>query len=125
MGEKYSHFTWAYHALKFSEIRQIGCRSFTKEEGEISKKFRIKNNVKNIKNPVYLTIDLDVLKTSDVGTPEPEGIDFGDLTRILKQVCRNKLIGMDIVECGAMKVNSQSSIIAANLIKKILAFWKK
>lgn len=125
LGEKYSHFTWAYHALKFSEIVQIGVRSFTKEEEEVSKKFRIKNDLKNVKNPVYLTIDLDVLKTNDVGTPEPGGMSFEGITKILKQACRNELIGMDIVESAAMKINSESSLIAANLIKKALAFWKK
>ncbi len=125
LGEKFSHFTWAYHASKFSEIVQIGVRSFTREEKEVSKKLRIKSGVKNIRNPVYLTIDLDVLNTNDVGTPEPGGMDFRELTNILKQVCRNELIGMDIVESAAMKVNSESSVIAANLIKKVLSSWKK
>lgn len=125
LGEKYSHFTWAYHALKNLELVQIGVRSFTKEEEEVSKKFRIKNDLKNVKNPVYLTIDLDVLKTNDVGTPEPGGMIFEGITKILKQACRNELIGMDIVESAAMKINSESSLIAANLIKKALAFWKK
>lgn len=122
LGEKYSHFTWAYHASKQFELRQIGCRSFTKEEEEISKKRRIKNDLKNIKSPVYLTIDLDVMQTSDVGTPEPGGMEFRELTEILKQTCKHKLIGMDIVESAAMKVNSESSVFAANLIKKILGF---
>ncbi|NIO22704.1 MAG: hypothetical protein GTN38_01600 [Candidatus Aenigmarchaeota archaeon] len=119
LGERYSHFTWARHAP--FEIRQIGIRSFTKEEGSKG----LKGDLKNIRNPVYLTIDLDVLETSDVGTPEPGGMGFVELTKILKQVCKHKLIGMDIVECGAMRVNSPSAIIAANLIKKVLGFRKK
>jgi agmatinase len=122
LGEKYSHFTWAYHALKDFEIVQVGCRSWAREEEELSKK--IKQDVKNIKNPVYLTIDLDVLETDDVGTPEPGGIGFGELTKILKQVCENEIIGMDIVECAATKINSPSAVIAANLIKKVLGFAK-
>jgi agmatinase len=125
LGEKHSHFTWAFHASKFYEIVQIGVRSFTKEEEEISEKLKIKNYVKKIKNPVYLTIDLDVLQTKDVGTPEPDGMRFEELTKFLKQVCRNKLIGMDIVESAATKINSESSIFAANLIKKILSFREK
>lgn len=118
LGEKFSHFTWAYHALKDFEIVQIGCRSWSKEE--VSK--RVKKDIKSIKNPVYLTIDLDVLETNDVGTPEPGGMSFGELTKLLKNVCRHKLIGMDIVESAATKINSPSSIIAANLIKKVLGF---
>jgi len=121
LGERYSHFTWAYHASKNFEIRQIGIRSFTKEEGSKG----VKEDLKNIRNPVYLTIDLDVLETNDVGTPEPGGMSFGDSTKILKQVCKHKLIGMDIVESAATKINSPSAIIAANLIKKVLGFRKK
>jgi agmatinase len=123
LGEKFSHFTWARHAMKDFEIRQIGVRSFTKEEGKVSE--RVKDNLKNIKNPVYLTIDLDVLETGDVGTPEPGGMSFGELAKILKQVCENEIIGMDIVECAATKINSPSAVIAANLIKKVLGFCKK
>lgn len=120
LGERYSHFTWAYHALKDFEIVQIGCRSWTEEEERVSK--RVKDNVKGIKNPVYLTIDLDVLLTKDVGTPEPGGMGFGEMTKILKQVCKNKIIGMDIVESAATKINSESPVIAANLIKKVLGY---
>jgi agmatinase len=123
LGERYSHFTWAHHALKNFEIIQIRCRSWSKEEEEISK--RVKDNLKGINNPVYLTIDLDVLETNDVGTPEPGGVSFEELTKLLKEVCKNEIIGMDIVESAATKINSPSSIIAANLIKKVLSFLKK
>ncbi|NIO20453.1 MAG: hypothetical protein GTN76_06855 [Candidatus Aenigmarchaeota archaeon] len=121
LGEPYSHFTWAYHAMKKFEIRQIGCHSWTKEED--SK--RVKKDLKNIENPIYLTIDLDVLLAMDVGTPEPGGMNFEEVTKVLKEVCRHKLIGMDIVESAATKINSPSAIIAANLIKKVLGFCKK
>lgn len=125
LGEEHSHFTWAFHASKFYEIVQVGVRSFTKEEEDISKKLKIKNDVKNIKNPLYITIDLDVLNTKDVGTPEPGGMHFDELTNFLKPACRNKLIGMDIVESAATRINSESAIFAANLIKKILIFREK
>jgi len=125
LGERYSHFTWASHIPKAFELRQIGIRSFTREEEKLSKKLGVKNGLKGIKNPVYLTIDLDVLDTNDVGTPEPGGMGFENLVKNLKQVCRNELIGMDIVESAAMRVNSESSVIAANLIKKILSFREK
>jgi agmatinase len=123
LGEKYSHFTWAYHALRHFEIRQIGCRSWSKEEEGISKK--VKDNLKKIRNPVYLTIDLDVLDINEVGTPEPGGMNFEELKKLLKEVCKHEIIGMDIVESAATSVNSPSAIIAANLIKKVLSFSKK
>ncbi len=122
LGERYSHFTWAHHSLGKFELRQIGIRSFTKEEEEISKKFGVRNDLKNLKPPIYLTIDLDVLRTNDVGTPEPDGMDFGGLTKILREVCKNRLIGMDIVESAAMRANSESAVLAANLIKKVLCY---
>jgi len=125
LGEKYSHFTWARHASKNFEMRQIGVRSFTKEEEEVSKRFGVKNGLENIKSPVYLTIDIDVSQAKDVGTPEPGGMNFEEVTKLLEQVCKHKLIGMDIVESAATKINSESAVIAANFIKKILSFHAK
>lgn len=124
LGEKYSHFTWAHHAAKDFRIVQIGVRSFTEEERDFSRKLKVKSDLKGLKGPVYLTIDLDVLDTNDVGTPEPGGMGFKDLVSKLKETFRHGVIGMDIVESAAMRVNSESAVLAANLIKKSLSFMK-
>lgn len=122
LGERLSHFTWAFQASKHSEIRQIGVRSFAEEEEANAKKLKIRNDLRNIRTPVYITVDLDVFNTGDVGTPEPGGMNFNDMKKLLKQACKNEVIGMDIVESAATGVGSESSVLAANVLKKTLAY---
>lgn len=125
LGEKFSHITWAHHALNRGfDLIQIGCRSWDQEEIELVK--RVRDRVEKTKNPVYITIDLDVLDPSqapEVGTPEPNGMDFKSLLETLKAVFRNNVIGMDILECASQKVNTQTALLGANIIKKSLG-WR-
>ncbi|RLI99573.1 MAG: hypothetical protein DRP03_03145 [Candidatus Aenigmatarchaeota archaeon] len=127
MGSKYSHITWAYHVLKDEalELVQIGVRSFSEHEKDIVK--RLRKSIKGEK-PLYLTIDLDVIDgaiCNDVGTPEIGGMKVEELMQCLARVFKNKVIGMDIVECAARCVDSKSALIAANIIKRCLALLCK
>lgn len=52
-------------------------------------------------DPVYITIDLDVFDPSifsGTGTPEPGGIFFADMIKILKTITGLNIIGADVVE---------------------------
>ncbi len=127
MGEPYNHLTWAFHALKNHDIEliQTGCRSWTKEEENVSEK--IKNRIEKSENPVYITVDLDVLDpvhAPEVGTPEPQGLSSEKLFSLLKKSCENRVIGLDIVECASDRLNTQTAALAANIIKKVL-LWKR
>ena len=122
MGNKYSHITWAYHALKEGfKVVQIGVRSYDESEIRTLKKVRKFFDKSDV---LYLTIDLDVLSTAlcrDVGTPEPGGMELKEFMEYLGCVFKNKVVGMDVVECAATHVQSQSAVIAANIIKRALA----
>lgn len=124
MGEPYSHITWAARALENPNINlvQIGCRA--QNSGEIEPfRERIKETLEGIEGRVYLTIDLDVLDpsiTPEVGTPEPVGMDQEKLFGLLKDICKLDLVGMDIVECASVKVNTRTALIAANIFKKVM-----
>ncbi|MCK5023661.1 MAG: arginase family protein [Candidatus Aenigmarchaeota archaeon] len=124
LGERYSHFTWARHIPKGIDLRQLGIRSFAKEEESVAKKLKIKNGLNEIKGASYITVDLDVLETSDVGTPEPNGMKFNDFTKLLKKAFESKVIGMDIVESAAITIGSESAILGANIVKKALGYRK-
>jgi len=124
MGNPYVHITWANHILKNQkfELVQIGVRSWSKEEeGLIS---RLKDTFENIDNPIYITVDMDVFDPAyapEVGTPEAGGMSPKEFFEILEKVCKNNVIGMDIVECASLEVGTPTAVPAAQIIKKVLA----
>ncbi len=114
MGESMSHASVirkCHEILEPNNIYQFGIRSGTKEEFEFAKAntymelFEV-NTVKSIvdqigKQPVYITIDLDVLDPSvfpGTGTPEPGGISFKEIIEAIKSLDTLNIIGADIVE---------------------------
>lgn len=130
MGNKYSHITWAYRAVKdFGiDLRQIGFRIWRPEEEEFARKNKIKEDLTEIKNPVYLTVDIDVLDPSvapEVGTPEPNGMYLENLLILIRDVFKNKVIGMDVVECASDALHTNTALSAAYIIKKSLCYYIK
>jgi agmatinase len=80
---------------------------------------------------VYITIDLDVLDPSvmpSTGTPEPGGLDWYGLMRLLESVVRHKnVIAMDVTELLPNSANKAPDFLAAKLIYRVLSmiFSKK
>jgi agmatinase len=74
---------------------------------------------------VYITIDLNVLDPSSmpsVGKPEPGGIDWYMLTRLIGQVAlEKKIIGMDIVGLLPRHGNTAPDYLAAKLVYRTLS----
>ena len=62
----------------------------------------VEESVDLLRDDVYVTIDLDVLDPSQMpatGTPEPGGLDWYEVTGLLKTLARRKrVVGFDIVE---------------------------
>ncbi|MFP4173420.1 MAG: agmatinase [Candidatus Hydrogenedentota bacterium] len=62
----------------------------------------LEESVDLLRDDVYVTIDLDVLDPSQMpatGTPEPGGLDWYEVTGLLKTLARRKrVVGFDIVE---------------------------
>lgn len=76
--------------------------------------------------PVYITIDLDVLDPAEMpstGTPEPGGMHYRDLVRILAGVCRSKqVVGFDVVELMPGDSNRAPDFLAARLVYQLMAY---
>ncbi len=76
--------------------------------------------------PVYITIDLDVLDPAEMpstGTPEPGGMRYRDLVRILAGVCRSKqVVGFDVVELMPNANNRAPDFLAARLAYQLMAY---
>jgi len=81
--------------------------------------------VKALTQDVYVTIDLDVLDPSimpSTGTPEPGGLDWYGLLRLLTPVIESKnVVGMDVTELLPNPVNKAPDFLAAKLIYRILS----
>lgn len=123
LGEKFSHVTWASHIIdnpKFDLI-QLGCRIWDEDE----LKHKVKDALGEIKTPVYISVDLDVFDPAhapEVGTPEPNGLKPEEVFRLLKEACKHKLIGMDIVECASDRLDTSTALLSAQIFKKVLGW---
>lgn len=77
-------------------------------------------------SPVYVTIDLDVFDSSimpSTGTPEPGGLSWQMVNKILKRVFMEKnVVGFDVVELLPRQSDPAPDYLAAKLIYKLLSY---
>ena len=82
--------------------------------------------VKNTKKKVYMTVDLDVLDPAEMpstGTPEPDGMRYGYLRDIIREVLRSKeLIGADFNELCPIPGIAAPNFMAAKLIYNTIGY---
>ena len=75
---------------------------------------------------VFITIDLDGIDPSlmpGVGTPEPGGLNWYQLTRFLKQIFMSyQVIGCDVMELAPVKDSVVSQFTAAKLVYKLVGY---
>jgi agmatinase len=75
---------------------------------------------------VYLTIDLDGFDPSIVpatGAPEPGGLDWHQVTSLVRAVADHKtIVGMDVVELLPQAGDHASDFLAAKLVYKCLGY---
>ncbi len=140
LGEKVCHATIMRRVSEIvgiENIYQFGIRSGTKEEFDLSRnlhKFNIleplTSVIKEIKDPIYLTIDVDVLDAGilpAVSTPEPGGISYQELIDSLLLLKNRKIIGADIVEYNPLAASpwASGSTVAEILRELILVVSRK
>ncbi len=121
---------------------QIGIRAICKEEADLIKAknltiFRardIANSTDWIENAiasittekVFLTIDLDGIDPTlipGVGTPEPGGLTWYELTVFLAQVfATRQVIGCDVMELAPIVDSVVSQFTAAKLVYKLIGY---
>ena len=120
----------------------VGIRSICKEEADLIKAQQIaviwakdiyydadwinKAIDKITTEKVFITIDLDGLDPSllpGVGTPEPGGLNWYELTRFLKEVFMNhQVIGCDVMELAPTSDSVVSEFTAAKLVYKLIGY---
>jgi len=137
LGEKYSHASVLrrIHELNPKEIIQLGIRSAEYEEHEYVKQqenityytsYQIQDNkeeilkqIKKIKSPIYITVDIDVLDPAyapSVGTPASCGITPRDLEDFMQVLSQKNTIGLYEVVLSSDTIGDSTSINAAKVI---------
>jgi len=133
-----------HHACVMRRIRdlgvsttQVGIRSVSEEEIEYIEKVGIKTIffapelpidkiVSTLKENVYITFDLDGLDPSIMpatGTPEPGGLGWYEVLRLIKEVAKQKkIVGADVVELDPIPGVSFPDFTAAKLAYKIINY---
>ena len=135
---RYSHACVMRRVLECCPIVQVGIRSLSQEEHL----FLTQNQmhpffaqglpldeeaiVSALSPDVYITIDLDVLDPSimsAVGTPQPGGMSWHELLRVLRRVAEQKhIVGCDLVELCPGEGPSSCAFLAAKLAYKLIGF---
>jgi agmatinase len=81
--------------------------------------------VERLPEEVYLTLDVDALDPSilpGTGTPEPDGMTYRQVVRLIDAVAaRRRIVGADIVELAPFAGSQVSEFTAARLALRILA----
>lgn len=144
-GTKWSHACAMARVLEIAPAVQVGIRNLSKDEANRVSKENLpvffahkikgdKNWIENVVNAVktedvYITVDVDVFDSSimpDTGTPEPGGLDWYDVTSILRALSSKKnVVAMDFVELCPQRGHHASDFMVAKLIYKCIGYWGK
>ncbi|MBA3016773.1 MAG: agmatinase [Proteobacteria bacterium] len=143
-GSRYNHACVMSRIAEICPYVQAGIRSMDSSElerlnrdrtffaHEILNGSNVTNKIlKALTHNVYITIDLDVFDPSimpSTGTPEPGGLDWYSLIKLIKLVVREKdVVGMDVTELLPNPANRSPDFMAAKLVYRVLSmiFTKK
>jgi agmatinase len=136
LGQKLSHATVIRRItdiIGMENIVQVGLRSGTKEEFDLIKKYNTLslgiadfiNKIERFGNdPVFLTIDLDVLDPSimsGTGTQEAGGLFFNEFFEYFASMKNLNIVGADVLELAPHYDQSGvSTITAAKIIRELI-----
>lgn len=143
-GSPYSHASVARRISEICPLVQAGIRSMSKEEADFLPKSKVKSysadfaleNKKwdeticeNLSGDVFISIDLDVFDPSIMpatGTPEPGGMYWKNVLRLLKTVSRScRIRGFDVVELAPLPGIVAPEFMAAKLIYRLMGYITK
>ncbi len=132
LGEELTHSGVMYQIAKligYENIAQIGIRSGEMQEFRLMQKYNTHKfnyaELDKFKNqPIFITIDLDVLDPSlmsGVGTPEAGGLNYIELVNWLKYLKNFNVVGLDIMELAPdVDITKTSTATACKLIRETL-----
>ena len=142
MGSRWSHACVARRLHEVCPMVEVGVRSLSLEErrfirdNEIPVVFWPPDNgnaqslaetvIDALTPSVYVSIDLDVLDPAvmpSVGTPEPGGMGWHELTGLLRAVAgERKIVGFDVAELSPGEGPEAGAFTAAKLVQKVIGY---
>jgi agmatinase len=140
-GTPYNHASVLRRIWEIVPAVQVGIRSLSREEAawvkarqarlffasEVVGSLSIATAISDaLTDDVYITICLDGLDPSimpSVGTPEPGGLGWYDILRIVRRVAETRhIVGFDVVELFPIPGNIAPDFLAAKLVYKVLGY---
>lgn len=141
MGTPHNHACAMRRSLEYAPVTQVGIRSMSTEEAEAAPGLNTKifydatmrqdpswiaAIVNSLSDPVYITIDVDGLDPAIMpatGTPEPGGLSWYEILKLLRAVIGEKtVIACDVVELSPLPGVMAPNFLCAKLIYKILTY---
>ena len=141
LGSPFSHACVMRRVLEYAPTTQVGIRSISSEETKKLSSLQTKifydinmredeswveKIIESLRENVYITIDCDGLNPGimpAVGTPEPGGLSWAELLKILKTAFEHRhVVGVDLVELCPIPGIVAPNVLCARLIHKILTY---
>lgn len=141
LGQRHSHACAMRRTLDFAPVVQVGIRNISGEEVQalpdlpttIFYDWNMREDpgwidrvVERLSDKVYVTIDLDGIDPGvmpAVGTPEPGGLSWRELTTLLRRTfARRQVVACDVVELCPIPGMASPNFIAAKLVYKLLTY---
>ncbi|MGH9865388.1 MAG: agmatinase [Candidatus Acidiferrales bacterium] len=142
-GNRASHASAMRRVVEMCPAVQVAIRSLSIEEAEAIPRLRTKiywardiararndswipRVVADLPEHVYLTVDLDGFDPAYMpatGTPEPGGLDWYQVTSLIRAVAEARnIVAADVVELLPQAGDHASDFLAAKLVYKILGY---
>ena len=140
-SQRHSHACAMRRTLDHAKLVQVGIRNISEEEIRALPSLQttifydwnmrddpnwIDRAVSTLADKVYITIDLDGLDPAlmpAVGTPEPGGLSWRELTTLLRRTFERKtIVAADVVELCPVPGLVAPNFIAARLVYKLLSY---
>ena len=138
-GSQYSHACVMRRLITHCDPVQVGIRSYSKEEYLFMKENDlhpwtmdriyetsdwIEQVVSELGHRVYVTVDLDGFDPAycpGVGTPEPGGLNWKQVTDLLQGVFSSRhVVAADIMECRPIPPDRSTEYLAARLAYRMI-----
>ena len=142
MGTRWGHASVARRLYDLCPLVQVGVRSLSEEERKFIRDVQLPVYFWTAETPdaaeltetvlgilsthVYVSIDLDVFDPSlmaAVGTPEPGGMSWSEVTGLLRAVGeQRRIVGFDLTELSPSEGPESCAFTAAKLAYKLIGY---